>query len=49
MIRAIFEKVQFAKDVVETGDFMLKAYGAATLFIQAKQGLSGLLTFSGAN
>jgi hypothetical protein len=30
-VAAVYEKTKFAKEVVETGDFMLKAYGATTL------------------
>ncbi len=31
LVATVYEKTKFAKDVIETGEFMLKAYGATTL------------------
>lgn len=47
LVSSVFDKIKVTKEFVETGDFMLKAYGATTLLIQGKQGIAGLLTFSG--
>jgi hypothetical protein len=45
-IRVIYEKVGMAKDITENADFMLKAYGAASVIMHvAKNGINGLLTF----
>lgn len=43
-VKGFFEKVQFAKEIVETSDFMLRAYGAATLITQGVQPVAGLLS-----
>jgi hypothetical protein len=42
LVRNVYEKASIAKDAVETGEFMLKAYGAYNLILP--QGISGLLT-----
>jgi hypothetical protein len=41
LVASVFEKIKVTKEFAETGDFMLKAYGAATLLIQGKQGIAG--------
>jgi hypothetical protein len=41
---ALIGILQIAKETVDTADFVLKAYRAATLTIEGHQGLSGLLT-----
>lgn len=43
-IGVVFEKMKFAKDAWETGDFALKAYGAASLMLQAHHVFGGLLS-----
>lgn len=42
-----FEKVGFAKETIELGDFMLKAYGTVQLFLAGKTSIAGLLTYAG--
>jgi len=44
LVQAVYSKVDFAKSVMETGDFVLKAYGAFTLASQGPQGIKALLT-----
>lgn len=47
-LRQIYQKAGVAKDATETAGFLLKAYGAASLYLTAQTGgLAGLLTFSG--
>jgi len=47
-LRSIYSKAGAAKDVVETSDFFLKAYGAAAIYLNTSSGgVSGLLTFGG--
>lgn len=47
-IQKIYSSVGVAKDVYERGDFILRAYGAASIVANAKSGgIMGLLTFSG--
>ena len=40
----LFEKLNFAKDVVDTGDFVLKAYLVTTTYLAAPTVVSGLLS-----
>lgn len=48
-LRAIYTTAGVAKDTVESAEFILKAYGAASMIINAKiGGIAGFLTFSGA-
>jgi hypothetical protein len=48
-LRAIYTAAGVAKDAVERADFILKAYGAASMAAHVKiGGIAGLLTFSGA-
>ncbi|AWM24988.1 hypothetical protein AOX55_00001731 [Sinorhizobium fredii CCBAU 25509] len=42
LVKKIYDKASGAKDVYETGDFMLKAYGAYKLLLP--NGIAGLLT-----
>jgi|GEM_PF-1096471 len=45
VIQAVYQKVATAKDMAETGDWLLKAYGAGSLVYQAGRPLiAGLLT-----
>ncbi|PCD02663.1 hypothetical protein COC42_14835 [Sphingomonas spermidinifaciens] len=44
-LKGIYERVGFAKDAVERADFILKAYGAASLYVHSHGGIAGLLTF----
>lgn len=46
VIVGLFEKARVSKDVYETGDFVLKTYGAASLFLKGAHIVGGLLTFS---
>lgn len=47
-LKAIYTTAGVAKDTVERADFILKAYGAASLVVHAKVGgIAGLLTFAG--
>lgn len=46
-VRGFFEKTGFAKDVIDTGDFMLKAYGTVQLLIAGQTTVAGLLSHSG--
>ncbi|CAN5272837.1 hypothetical protein BH11PSE5_BH11PSE5_24320 [soil metagenome] len=46
-VSSFFERAGFTKDVVETGDFMLKAYGTIQLLLAGQTTISGLLTYSG--
>ena len=46
VIKAVYAKIETAKKVVETGDWLLKAYGAATLAQHALPAIKGLLTSS---
>ncbi len=48
-VRGFFEKAGFAKDVIESGDFMLRAYGAVQLSIAGKITVSALLTHMSGN
>lgn len=41
LVRKVYEKASTTKDVVETGEFMLKAYGAYSIILPG--GISGLL------
>lgn len=43
----IYKKTGTAKDIVERGDFLLKVYGAASLYVNSHHGISGVLTFGG--
>jgi hypothetical protein len=43
-VKQFVEKAGFVKDTVETGEFMLKAYGFVTLMIQGQTTIAGLLT-----
>lgn len=48
-LRAIYTTAGVAKDTVESADFILKAYGAASMVAHAKiGGIAGLITFTGA-
>lgn len=44
VIKEVYEKVQVVKTAAETGDWLLKAYGAATLAMQVSPTIKGLLT-----
>ena len=46
-VRGFFEKAGFAKETVELGDFMIKAYGTVQLMLAGKATVVGLLTYSG--
>lgn len=46
VVRKIYNKVNVAKGVFEAGDFMLKAYGAASLAMTTYPGIAGLLQSS---
>lgn len=46
-VRSFFEKAGFAKETIETGDFMLKAYGTVQLLIAGQTTIAGLLTYDG--
>lgn len=46
-VRGFFEKAGFAKEVIDIGDFMLKAYGTVHLLIAGKGTVVGLLTYAG--
>jgi hypothetical protein len=43
-VHTVYEKAKFAKDVTATGDFMLRAYGAANLMLHDAPHIVGLLT-----
>ena len=43
VIRAIYDRIAVAKNIVEVGDFMLRAYGATSLAMKAYPGVAGLL------
>lgn len=43
-VHAVYEKTKFMKEITETGDFMLRAYGGATMAVQAWPHISGYLT-----
>ncbi|WP_192178548.1 hypothetical protein [Mesorhizobium amorphae] len=45
-LKTFYEKTGTMKDVVDTGDFLLKAYGAASLVYHGA-GIAGLLTYAG--
>lgn len=45
--RTFFEKAGFAKETVELGEFMLKAYGTVQLVLAGKTTIAGLLTYAG--
>lgn len=47
-LKTFYEKTGTMKDVVDTGDFLLKAYGAASLVYHGA-GIAGLLTYAGIN
>ncbi len=47
-IRSFYQKTGLVKEVVETGEFFLKAYGAISLAAQGAT-VSGLITFGGGN
>ncbi len=47
LVLKVFEKIGAAKEFAETGDFMLRAYGATMLMLQGGQTISGLLTHLG--
>jgi len=48
-LRKIYSTAGVAKEVFESGDFILKAYGAASMVINAKvAGIAGVLTFTNA-
>lgn len=44
LVKLVYTKVKFAKESVETGEFLLKAYGAFALASQGPQGIKALLT-----
>lgn len=44
LVTKLFEKIRFAEGAVQTGDFMLRAYGVATLITQGKQPITALLS-----
>ncbi|MBI1402710.1 MAG: hypothetical protein GC147_05815 [Porphyrobacter sp.] len=47
-LKSIYQKAGFAKDAVERTDFIIRAYGAASIYMNAHSGgVTGLLTFSG--
>lgn len=46
-LKSVFEITKTAKDVFETGEFVLKFYGATELFINSSQAIQGLLKFVG--
>jgi|SRR5690606_28913446 len=46
-VRSFFEKAGFAKETIELGDFMLKAYGTVQLLLAGKTTIAGLLTYAG--
>lgn len=46
LIKDVYGKLQTVKTVAETGDWILKAYGAATLVLQGTATIKGLLTAS---
>ena len=43
VVKKIYEKTAAAKDVADVGDFVLRAYGAATIAVQGLNSISGLL------
>lgn len=45
--QGFFEKAGFAKETIELGDFMLKAYGTVQLLLAGQATVVGLLTYSG--
>ncbi|TPN28799.1 hypothetical protein FKO01_20590 [Mesorhizobium sp. B2-3-3] len=45
-VKKFYEKTALVKDISETADFVLRAYGATTLFLHGA-GVAGLLTFAG--
>lgn len=45
--RSFFEKAGFAKEGIELGEFMLKAYGTVQLLLAGKATVVGLLTYAG--
>jgi hypothetical protein len=45
-VKQVYEKATIIKDIAETGDFFLKAYGATTLLVQGRQTIAGLLTLA---
>lgn len=44
VIKQVYDKLQVVKTAAETGDWLLKAYGAATLVMQGTATVQGLLT-----
>lgn len=42
-LKNVYERIQVAKGVVDSGDFLLKVYGAGALWHQAKPALAGLI------
>lgn len=47
-LKSIYAKAGTAKEVVDTADFILKAYGTAAIYLNASSGgINGLLTFGG--
>lgn len=46
-VQGFFEKAGFAKETIELGDFMLKAYGTVQLLLAGKTTIAGLLTYAG--
>jgi hypothetical protein len=48
LVKAVYTKVNVVKGAVETGDFLLKAYGAFALASQGPVGIRALLTYAGA-
>lgn len=46
-VRGFFEKAGSAKETVELGEFMLKAYGTVQLLLTGHNAIAGLLTYSG--
>jgi hypothetical protein len=46
-VQGFFEKAGFAKESIELGDFMLKAYGTVQMLLAGKKTVVGLLTYAG--
>lgn len=44
-VKQVFEKTTFMKEVVETGDFMLRAFGVVHLAMSGKQTVAGLIPY----
>jgi hypothetical protein len=46
-LRKTFERVKFAKEVSEVGDWLLRGYGALQIIGHAQPSIVGLLTHGG--